>query len=658
MNHEHHLFIIWSKARKHEKSIVADIDKKFDILYKVNVKWSKENFSSNLTRFYGVNLPPNSGKEEHIGDDTFLVIVVKDVEPRYDYHETSAGVKHINSRTFLSKIEYRDLTGGGHKIHGTNTQKEFSHDFALLFGCSLDDFSKKYQSDARRVIDYQNDLVGYNGWKSLRQVFEILNLTHEYLVMRNYEPLPGKYYANKHGDIDFLVRDYESVRHTLNAQPVFSESHRVHNKIIVNNDEVLLDLRYVGDNYYDVAWQKRMLKNKSQYNGIYVMDKEDHFYSLLYHALVHKAAVADDYIVTLNRLNKEINVTEDIIDNKWFTSRLSVKKLAGYLAASGYSITKPEPSVYFNNDNVILLDDEIRHADVKRVFELDDVQVLDIIRQIDGVRYYYKAKKGDETVFIKSSHVDYSAEYKLTKMAHDKNPEYFIEPLAFKKGKFNYLMTKWCDGGIELGDYIKNKKNKLTKHQKSILIKDLRAIADILWDLNISHRDLIPRNFIVVNGRLKLIDLYWAVRNDSYNEYDYVKESPHLTIGNLGEDYAKGMYEWDDSYSILKVAKLITGSNVSSYTELKEIQSRVGKRVVTLGAEVFYSALVKQYGRILDLENRQSSIIEEQSNTIAEQKRHINDLNNQVASIKGSKSYRIGRMILLPIRLMRSLLSG
>ena len=74
---ELHLFIAWEKARSKEKFIRDEIKKNFEILDIYNVKWSKERFSKNLTRFYGTNLPNNSNKEKHIGNGRFLLFIVE-----------------------------------------------------------------------------------------------------------------------------------------------------------------------------------------------------------------------------------------------------------------------------------------------------------------------------------------------------------------------------------------------------------------------------------------------------------------------------------------------------------------------------------------------------------------------------------------------------
>ena len=62
-NLEIHLFIIWNNAYYELNEIISDISINFNILKQIEIIWSKDKFSENLTQFYGINLPNNSGKD-------------------------------------------------------------------------------------------------------------------------------------------------------------------------------------------------------------------------------------------------------------------------------------------------------------------------------------------------------------------------------------------------------------------------------------------------------------------------------------------------------------------------------------------------------------------------------------------------------------------
>ena len=48
MINEYGLLIIWSNGRRLDKIITEDIKKHFNILYRFNISWNKNNFAKNL----------------------------------------------------------------------------------------------------------------------------------------------------------------------------------------------------------------------------------------------------------------------------------------------------------------------------------------------------------------------------------------------------------------------------------------------------------------------------------------------------------------------------------------------------------------------------------------------------------------------------------
>lgn len=350
---ELHLFIIWEKARHKEVEILADIREHFKILKMYEVRWSKKYFAKNLTRFYGLNLPPKSDKETHVGNGPFLAVIVQDKTPEYKVHTTSKGDALVNTKTFSAKTRGRELTGGGHRVHATNTPEEMEHDLTLLLGVNTADFLKELDGASKKAAEtpepYDRDIAGAGGWQSVEQLFYVLNATVRYIVMRNYEPLPHNYYADRHGDIDILTADYQSLLYIAGGTPVFDEPYRVHNKVRIGKQDVLFDFRFVGDGYYDVVWQEALLSSRTMYNGLFVPSREEYFYSLLYHALIHKPAVAEDYVRNLHELcpNKRWKV-----DTAFFVSGQAHKVLGRYLAKHGYILTVPRDlSVFMNQPN-------------------------------------------------------------------------------------------------------------------------------------------------------------------------------------------------------------------------------------------------------------------------------------------------------------------
>ena len=68
-------------------------------------------------------------KEVHCGVGPFLLCIIEDHSPKHEFRETTKGKRLVNINTFDSKQAYRMWTGGGHKIHATDTEDESLHDF-------------------------------------------------------------------------------------------------------------------------------------------------------------------------------------------------------------------------------------------------------------------------------------------------------------------------------------------------------------------------------------------------------------------------------------------------------------------------------------------------------------------------------------------------
>lgn len=347
---ELHLFVLWEHSRVQEAELLEDIRQNFEVLDIYEITWSREKFTDNLMRFYGGSFKKEYQKERLTGKGPFLLVVVVDKQPTYAHHNTLKGEKYINSNTFLAKQKYRELVKIGDRIHATNTPEETNHDLAMLLGVSTADYLKQKKSGGHRIKKLKRDISGASGWKDLEELFYILNSTTQYIVLRNFEPLPKNYYLEEHGDIDLLVEDYDDARLTMNARPVFLEDYRIHNKVKVAGQDVLFDLRFVGDNYYDTKWEKELLNTRElDKRRVYVPTKQQYFHTLLYHALIHKPQVAKDYISRLNILRPK-NVQK--IDDHFFSSAKAHKVLGRYIAQKGYSLSVPyDQSVFVNQEN-------------------------------------------------------------------------------------------------------------------------------------------------------------------------------------------------------------------------------------------------------------------------------------------------------------------
>lgn len=344
MNSEIHLFILWEHARSQESAILEDIQKHFHLLAYYEMRWSPTTFSENLSRFYGQRLPSGSQKEKQCGRGPFTVLIVQDLQPTYEDRQTSAATEYVNINMFDAKERYRQRTGGGHRVHGTNSLEESRHDLSLLLGKTPEDFAHQ-QPLPRETLE--RDLEGAHGWSSLTHLFRILNQTARYVVLRNFEGFPGQYTLENHGDIDVLTENYQEVAFITNAEKVFQKSYRRHYTVNIDSKPVPFDFRDCGDGYFDTNWQKLILTERELANdSFYRPSDPQYFYSLLYHALVHKKSFSSEYQQRLQQLSNTLEQDLDLSSTK-----AAQDTLESFLTSHGYHYTEPhDVSVYFNQN--------------------------------------------------------------------------------------------------------------------------------------------------------------------------------------------------------------------------------------------------------------------------------------------------------------------
>ena len=277
MKSEKHIFLLWEKARELEFKIIKDLQENFKILKAYHIKWSDKNFSKNLSRFYGENLPQGCHKHLHVGDGEMSLYIVEDKNPIYKDRKTTKGFENVNINIFDKKQLYRNWTGGGHKIHASNNIKEAKSDIILLTGEFYDDIDNNLWNQKYTNV---NDLTGNDNWKSISEIFELLNNRIDYVVLRNFDCLPNNYYLDKHGDIDLLVKNIDEAVSLLNAVKVYKERYRVHYTVNINNQKIYFDFRYVDDNYYCKKWELNILKNFEKTINILNDLLENQLYSL------------------------------------------------------------------------------------------------------------------------------------------------------------------------------------------------------------------------------------------------------------------------------------------------------------------------------------------------------------------------------------------
>jgi hypothetical protein len=199
-------------------------------------------------------------------------------------------------------------------------------------------------------------------WDSLQSFFSYLNEKEEYLVLRNYEELLDRGLPDIHSDIDVLCEDADSFIDSARAVPrTKNKKDRVHQKVLIGDKYVSLDVRYVGDGYYDKNWEAEMLNRRGLTDDFcYTMDKENYFYSLMYHAIIQKHSISDEYKARLKRMSMDMGVSAD-------TESDYLAILQEYMRRKKYFFTYPNyPGGIANFSKV---DRTLIQVDIKRILK-------------------------------------------------------------------------------------------------------------------------------------------------------------------------------------------------------------------------------------------------------------------------------------------------
>lgn len=148
-------------------------------------------------------------------------------------------------------------------------------------------------------------------WKSLLEMFNELNYKNNYLILRNFEMYTKNILLEEHDDIDILCDDREKIIQTMGAEKI-NESDDIHFLVNIAETNIRVDIRWVGDTYYDEIWERNMLNTRIMYQGsFYVMNDENYYYSILYHEIFHKRELREDYIKRLIPLARKLRIQFD-----------------------------------------------------------------------------------------------------------------------------------------------------------------------------------------------------------------------------------------------------------------------------------------------------------------------------------------------------------
>ncbi len=172
-------------------------------------------------------------------------------------------------------------------------------------------------------------------WKTVEELIKCME-HEEYVFLRNADLVKNDF--SESDDWDILCIDINRIIECMQAIPLNGKNNCFNYYTLVNGKKLLLDIRCVGDGYYDKIWEEDMLNTREKRENYYVLNSENRKFSLLYHCLIQKDS-------------KSRQKYEDDIKNDFgiFNFDDNMKKLAKYMEKKGYYYVKPlDEGVYLN----------------------------------------------------------------------------------------------------------------------------------------------------------------------------------------------------------------------------------------------------------------------------------------------------------------------
>lgn len=196
-------------------------------------------------------------------------------------------------------------------------------------------------------------------WSSFEEFIEVANKNCNWLILRNFEYLPNDFWENDK-DVDVLCEDIESftkiMRLTKRSWGIAAY------ETVIDNRLVPIDVRFLGDGYYDKLWQYKMLASKVfTVKGVPRMDQENYFYSLIYHSKIQKYEVKEVYKQRLNALANSLDIQKfDMLSGS--DSELA-RILSKFMKDNHYIYTKPIDCNVPKNDSFLsLLEEGVKNS--------------------------------------------------------------------------------------------------------------------------------------------------------------------------------------------------------------------------------------------------------------------------------------------------------
>jgi serine/threonine protein kinase len=344
--------------------------------------------------------------------------------------------------------------------------------------------------------------------------------------------------------------------------PVYRNKTRVHFKTVVGHGTIFFDLRHPGDDYYCWEWERHLLKSRVKDDkNIYVLNDEDRFYTLVYHALIHKMNIARDYHEKTSALFAKLAPQQKIsIQDYEHPFDCYFALLQKFMRENGYYFCRPCDRSVFYNEALVRSGAIVNYLEEK--YEMEGVR-HSLLASRGGSGYvYFAGHCQGRKLFIKWGGLGESArnEFNVTDELHRSNPSNFIKPWFFRVDGDEKFVAFDFIRGRTLKDLMES--GALTSNLREGVIRELRNIASTLLSERVTHRDIRPANLIVTDeGRVYLIDMQFALRAGASREDMFCGQNPTM-LAKLGGKFALGKYKWNDMHSLARVLEAVGPSGL------------------------------------------------------------------------------------------------
>ena len=505
-NSEYYLIILWERCNINPQTVKEKV-KSFNMAVELTEGKLEKNYQLQfIKQLYFKSITNFDEKIKRVGCNKIHIGIIKDEKPSYSLTPTTRGFQLINKNIFQLKRELRELSSVSDGVHISDTREESEHNIFLAFSIEYDQINlEKLQFKPKKI-------------STLGDAFSLLNISTKYVVQRNFDEVFDRNNAD-HGDIDLLVEDTESIARLIGAIRATTDPLRKLYKLTFEQNDVLIDLRDVRENYYDATWCNEILNSRvfDKTYKFFTPNLSNHIYMISYHALIHKFELNPDYLNQLVDLTSNIKGGEI---NNWDDAFVSLKR---FLLKNQYTISIPiDKTVKVNPFHSIalgipenkylcradLLPEHHARNFVKNIFS-NPVKLFEKDGSIHRSIVLTGAKEPLNSIVVKmtqSKDLTFAPyiynEHKNIKLV---GPEFAPRLISnfVTEGWYTIVMERIK--GVPLDELIKQK--KITPDISNILEKKLTDLLTVLKSKNIAHRDLRTSNIFITNNLgIKIID--------------------------------------------------------------------------------------------------------------------------------------------------------